>query len=112
MRFAVVAAAVGMGRMHQALGRTAAAGEGTGSRFFRKRQDGGVGPGCLAWHIIHPIAIGKGLPATKTWITSRGRGDVLRSVTPPSWMEVPGSGDMSTCIVSRPARKPIPSAFP
>jgi hypothetical protein len=61
-------AAVRMGRMHQAPGRSAAAGAGTGSRFFGE-ADGGPGGGYPAWHIIHPIAIGKSLPEAKSWIT-------------------------------------------
>jgi len=58
------------GRMHQALGRQAAAGVGTGSAFFRRgrivfseRQDRRSGAGCLMGHIIHLIAIGRTVPA-------------------------------------------------
>jgi hypothetical protein len=46
----------------------AAAGEGTAIRVFSERysrQDADGGGGCLSWHIIHTIAIGKTLPATE-----------------------------------------------
>jgi hypothetical protein len=56
-----------LGRVHQAPGSPVAAGEGTGSAFFRRGmmgvrqrrigQDRGGGGGCLSWHIIHTIAI-------------------------------------------------------
>jgi hypothetical protein len=44
--------------MRQDLGSKAAAGEGTAIRVFSERHNGGVGGGCLSWHIIHTIAIG------------------------------------------------------
>ncbi|HST60312.1 MAG TPA: hypothetical protein VLK84_16515 [Longimicrobium sp.] len=59
------------GRVHQALGRQAAAGAGTAIRVFGEGQDRGCGGGCLPWHIIHLIAIGKSLPAPVTGWPSR-----------------------------------------
>ncbi len=64
-------------RMHQALGRSAAAGEGTAIRVFSKRHDGGCGGGCLVGHIIHMIAISKTVPAPEAWI--RGGKPIPRS---------------------------------
>ncbi|HYW14427.1 MAG TPA: hypothetical protein VE871_20845 [Longimicrobium sp.] len=59
------------GRMHQALGRSAAAGEGTAIRVFSKRHNRGCGGGCLPWHIIHMIAVGKNVPAPETRMDPR-----------------------------------------
>ncbi|HST61539.1 MAG TPA: hypothetical protein VLK84_22725 [Longimicrobium sp.] len=57
------------GRMHQALGREVAAGEGTAIRVFWERHNGHDrrgGGGCVAWHIIHTIAIRKSVPVPET----------------------------------------------
>jgi hypothetical protein len=54
------------GRMHQALGRQAAAGTGTAIRVFWMRRNRGGGGGCVTWHIIHLIAIRKTVPAPAT----------------------------------------------
>jgi hypothetical protein len=47
------------GGVHQALGRSAAAGAETAIRVFSKRHNRGCGGGCLPWHTIHMIAIRK-----------------------------------------------------
>ena len=64
------------GRMPEILGRAAAAGAGTGSRFFGERQDDGDGGGWMSWHIIHPIAIRKSVPAPEGIVAGRVPGAV------------------------------------
>ncbi|HST60763.1 MAG TPA: hypothetical protein VLK84_18830 [Longimicrobium sp.] len=57
------------GKVHQALGRPVAAGEGTAIRVFSKRQDRCDRGGCVAWYIIHTIAISKTVPAPENRMT-------------------------------------------
>jgi len=61
-------------RMRQALGREAAAGEGTAIRVFSKRHHRGSGGGWLSWHIIHMIAIGKSVPVPEPGCAGKVRG--------------------------------------
>ncbi len=56
----------GLGRMYAVLGRSAAAGEGTGSAFLGRGRSSRRG-GDPCGHIIHLIAIGKRRPGQEEW---------------------------------------------